>query len=137
MTTYNRPLPNSVNAELSKPFWDAARRHELVLPRCNNCSLTFFYPRERCPDCLSDDLDWIQSSGKGQVHSFTIIEQPVNRAFLEDVPYVYAMIQLNDGPRMISNVVECDIEDVKINMPVEAVFDDVSPDVTLVKFKPA
>ena len=136
-TEYSKPLPNPTNVELSKPFWEATKRHELSLPHCNTCSANFFYPRERCPECLSDDLGWAQASGKGHVYSFTIIEQAVNPEFRGDLPYIYSIIELDEGPRMIANVVECGLEDVKIDMPVEAVFDDVTSDVTLVKFKPA
>ena len=136
-TEYTKPLPSPANAELSKPFWEATKQHELILPHCNACSHTFFYPRETCPNCLSDDLGWVQASGKGRVHTFTIIRQPANAAFHEDIPYIYSMIELEEGPRMITNVVECGVEDVKINMPVTVVFDDVTPDVTLPKFRPA
>lgn len=134
---YAKPLPVPSNAELSKPFWDATKRHELVLPHCNSCSTSFFYPRERCPECLSGDLTWSEASGKGSIYSFTVIEQPVDREFLGDVPYIYAIVQLEEGPRIISNVVECALEDVRVDMPVTAVFDDVTSDVTLVKFRPA
>ena len=136
-TEYSKPLPRPANAELSKPFWDATKKHEVVLPRCNKCSNTFFYPRETCPNCLSNDLDWSKASGRGRVHTFTIVEQPVHRGFMEDVPHVYAIIQLDEGVRLPSNVVDCAVDDVYIDMPVVAVFDDVTPDVTLVKFKPA
>ena len=136
-TEYTKPLPVAANVDLSQPFWDAMKRHELVLPRCNACSNSFFYPRERCPECLSADLTWYRAGGKGHIYSFTIIEQPVDRTFLEEVPYIYAIIQLDDGPRMISNVVDCAIEDVRVDMPVTAVFDDVTPYVTLIKFRPA
>ena len=135
-TEYTKPVPIPANEALTKPFWEATKRHELILPRCNTCAVTFLYPRERCPDCLSGDLGWTQVSGKGRVHSFTIIEQPVNREFWEDLPYIYAIIQLEEGPRMISNVVDCGVDEVQIDMPVIAVFDDVTTDVTLVKFKP-
>ena len=136
-TEYTKPLPVAANEELSQPFWDATKRHQLVLPHCNACSTTFFYPRERCPECLSGDLSWVDAGGKGKVFSYTIVEQPVNRAFIEDVPYIYAIIQLDEGPRMPSNVVDCAVEDVCVDMPVTVVFDDVTPDVTLVKFRPA
>lgn len=136
-TEYTKPLPVAANPDLTQPFWDATKRHKLVLPRCNACETAFFYPREVCPECLSGDLSWVDSAGKGQVYSFTVIEQPVDREFLGDIPYIYAIIQLDEGPRMISNVVECAIEDVRVDMPVTAVFDDVTSDVTLVKFRPA
>ena len=134
---YNKPLPRSPNPELTRPFWEAAKRHELVMPRCKTCDQLFFYPRSECPRCLGSDLEWVRVSGRGRLHSFTIINQPANAAFRDDVPYVYAVVQLIEGPRMISNLVECDVESVSVYMPVEAVFDDVTPEWTLVKFKPA
>ncbi|MDH3601503.1 MAG: Zn-ribbon domain-containing OB-fold protein [Candidatus Tectomicrobia bacterium] len=136
-TDYSKPLPRPVNPELTRPFWEAAKRHELVMPRCKTCDQLFFYPRSECPNCLGSDLEWARVSGRGRLHSFTIINQPVNAAFRDDVPYVYAVVQLVEGPRMISNLVECDVESVSVDMPVEAVFDEVTPEWTLVKFKPA
>jgi uncharacterized protein len=134
---YNKPLPRPLNPELTRPFWEAAKRHELIMPRCKTCDQLFFYPRSECPRCLGSDLEWVRVSGRGRLHSFTIINQPANAAFRDDVPYVYAVVQLIEGPRMISNLVECDVESVSVDMPVEAVFDDVTPEWTLVKFKPA
>jgi uncharacterized OB-fold protein len=134
---YSKPLPRLLNPELTRPFWEAAKRHELVMPRCKTCDQLFFYPRSECPRCLGSDLEWVRVSGRGRLHSFTIINQPANAAFRDDVPYVYAVVQLIEGPRMISNLVECDVESVSVDMPVEAVFDDVTPEWTLVKFKPA
>ena len=136
-TEYSKPLPRPVNPELTRPFWDAAKRNELVLPNCRTCANVFFYPREVCPNCLSSDLEWVTVSGKGRVYSYTIIHQPVNPNFREDAPYIYAMIQLDEGPRMVSNLIDCANDAVSINMPVAAAFDSVTPDVTLVKFRPA
>jgi uncharacterized OB-fold protein len=107
------------------------------MPRCKRCNKLFFYPREVCPTCLNDDLDWQKVSGSGRLHSFTVIHQPANPAFQDEVPYVYAMVQLDEGPRMIGNLVDCAPGDAKVDMRLEAVFDDVTPDWTLVKFKPA
>ncbi len=136
-TEYKKPLPNPSNPVLTQPFWDAAKRHELIMPRCKTCDNLFFYPRELCPICLSMDLEWVPVSGKGRVHSYTVIYQPGLSAFREDAPYIYAIIQLEEGPRMASNLVECAIDDAKIDMPVTAFYDDVTPEVTLVKFRPA
>ncbi len=136
-TEYKKPLPRPANPELTKPFWEAAKRHELVLPHCKKCGDFFFFPREVCPVCLSPELEYVQVSGKGRLHSFTVVHQPGNPAFNDDIPYIYAVIQLDEGPRMISNMVECSLEDAKVDMPVNAVFDDVTPEWTLVKFKPA
>ena len=138
MTThYTKPRPRPMNETLSKPFWEATKRHELVLPRCRTCSKIFFYPREQCPNCYSSDLDWTQVSGKGRLYTFTVVHQTAHPAFQPEAPHIYAIVQLNEGPRMPSNLIGCDIEDARIDMAVEAVFDDASEDYTLVKFKPA
>ncbi len=136
-TEYKKPLPRPGNPALTKPFWDAAKKHHLVLQRCKACSNLFFYPREVCPRCLSPELEWVPVSGKGRVYSYTIVHQPQHPAFEPDSPYIFAMIQLDEGPRMVSNMVDCPLDQVKVDMPVVAVFDAVTPDWTLVKFKPA
>lgn len=135
-TDYIKPLPRALSPALTRPFWEAARRHELVLPRCKTCDHLFFYPRSECPHCLSSDLEWVKVSGRGRLHSFTIVRQPANAAFNADVPYAYAVVQLDEGPRLVSNMVQCDLDALRVDMPVEAVFDDVTPECTLVKFKP-
>jgi uncharacterized OB-fold protein len=134
---YTKPLPRPVNPELTRPFWQAAKRHELVMPRCTTCAHIFFYPRSECPRCFSTALEWVPVSGRGRLHSFTIVYQPANAAFREEAPHVYAVVQLDEGPRLVSNVVECDPEAVSVDMPLVAVFDEVTPEWTLVKFKPA
>ena len=134
---YTKPLPRPLNPELTRPFWEAAKRHELVMPRCTTCDHLFFYPRSECPRCFSSALEWVPVSGRGRLHSFTIVYQPANAAFRDNAPYVYAVVQLDEGPRLVSNVVECDPETVRVDMPLMAVFDEVTPEWTLVKFKPA
>ena len=138
MTThYTKPMPRPMNSELSRPFWEATKRHELVMPRCRTCSKIFFYPREQCPNCYSADLDWTQVSGKGRLYTFTVVHQTAHPAFQPEAPHIYAIIQLNEGPRMPSNLIECEIDDAQIDMAVQAVFVDASDEYTLVKFKPA
>lgn len=134
---YTKPLPRPISPELTRPFWEAARRHELIMPRCKTCDHVFFYPRAECPRCLSSTMEWVPVSGRGRLHSFTIVYQPANAAFRDDVPYVYAVVQLDEGPRLVSNVVQCDPEALQVDMPLVAVFDDVTPEWTLVKFRPA
>ena len=140
---YTKPLPipgglhGTTLGDFTKPFWEATKRHELVIQRCRMCDGFFFYPRELCPDCLSDDLEWAPVSGRGRVHAFTVVYQPNDSRFNEEAPYVYAVIQLDEGARMISNVIGIEPHDVEVDMPVVAVFDDITPDWTLVKFKPA
>jgi uncharacterized OB-fold protein len=136
-TESSKPLPRPISPELTRPFWEAATRHELVMPRCTICDHLFFYPRSECPRCLSSHLEWMQVSGRGRLHTYTVVYQPANAAFRDDTPYIYAVVQLDEGPRMVSNVVQCDLDAVKVDMPLEAIFDDVTPECTLVKFKPA
>jgi len=134
---YAKPLPIPLGRETSLPYWDAARRHELLVPRCTACGRAFFYPRDACPHCMSADIDWVQASGRGLLYSFTVIHQPAHPGFRADAPYIYALVELEEGPRMVSTLVDCPVEDARMEMPLVAVFDDVTPEVTLVKFRPA
>jgi len=136
-TNYRKLLPRPLSPEVTRPFWEAARRHELVMPRCMTCDHLFFYPRSECPRCLSNRLEWMRASGRGRLHTYTIVYQPANAAFRDDTPHIYAVVQLDEGPRMVSNVVQCDVDAVSVDMPLEAIFDDVTPEWTLVKFRPA
>ena len=132
MSEYAKPLPKPTPT--SQPFWDAARRHQLSLQRCAACGKFIYYPRERCPHCFSDKLGWESVSGRGKVYSYTVVRRASSRAFGE--PYVLAIVELDEGPRMTTNIVAAP-ESVKVGMPVAVHFDDVTPERTLVKFKPA
>ena len=132
---YNKPLP--VPSPVTEEFWRAARRHELVLQRCQACERYIYYPRALCPYCLSDDLCWTRVSGRGTVYSFTVARRPTASIFADWVPYVIAVVELEEGPRMTTNIVGCAPEDVRIGMAVEAAFEDVTEEITLVKFRPA
>ena len=131
-----KPMPRPESVNLTKPFWDAAKRHELVCQRCTACGNWVFYPREQCPVCFSRNLEWAPVSGRGRVYAYTIVHQPADRAFEGDAPYVYAIVQLDEGVRLPTNVVGCAPEDVTVDMAVTVVFDDVSPEWTLPKFQP-
>jgi uncharacterized protein len=135
MAEYKKPLPRPTAASL--PFWEAAKRHELQIQRCGSCGALIFYPREVCPECLSSHLQWLKVSGKGTVYSYTIAQAPTHPAFAEDVPYVIAIVELAEGPHLTTNITGCKPEDVRVGMPVVAAFDDVTPEMTLVKFRPA
>ena len=130
---YEKPMP--VVDPGTKPFWDAARAHRLSIPRCNACGKHHFYPRELCPHCHSADLEWVDVSGKGEIYSYTIARKPAGPVFAADVPYVIAMIALDEGPRMLTNIVTDDFETVRISDRVRVHFDDVTPDLTLPKFE--
>ena len=134
-----KPLP-AITTE-AKPFWEAAATQKLMMQRCGSCAAYVWTPRPSCVECGSDDLKWTAMSGKGQVYSFTVIRQVVGRAaskaFEPDIPYVIAWIDLDEGPRMISNVIGCPVQDVELAMRVSVIFEQQSPDIWLPKFKPA
>jgi uncharacterized OB-fold protein len=122
----------------SRPFWDAARRHELSLQRCRACGRWVFYPRAVCPHCFAADLEWRRASGRGTLHTFTIVHRG-QRGFALPAPYVLAIVELDEGPRLMTNLVgvEPDPARIRIGMPVEVVFEDLSADVALPRFRPA
>ena len=116
------PLPRPIANADSKPYWDAARERRLVIRRCNSCGELHFMPRYLCPTCWSDDLEWMDAKGTGTVHSFTIIRRAPVPNFI--TPYVVAMIELDEGPRMVSNLLGSDALDVKIGDRVRVTFED-------------
>lgn len=130
---FAKPLP--VPTPATAPYWDAAREHQLVAPRCNGCGKLFFHPQAQCPYCISEDIGWETMSGRGTVYSCTVIRQPGHPAFQGDVPYVFAIIELEEGIRMASNVVGCAPQDVHPDQKVEVVFEEASPEITLPKFR--
>jgi uncharacterized protein len=133
MSEYNKPLPKPTPT--SRHFWEAAKRHELLLQHCTGCGAFIYYPRDRCPQCLSDRLEWERVSGRGKLYSYTIVRRASTRSFA-DQPYVLAIVELDEGPHMTTNL-DAPPEKIKIGMPVTVYFDDVTPERTLVKFRPA
>jgi uncharacterized OB-fold protein len=136
----NTPLP----AELRPPmrgtmraWWDAAARGELRLARCATCASVAWPPRSRCPACGAGDIEWIRACGRGVVHTFTVVRQASDPYFKAKLPYVVAMIELAEGPRMMSNIVGCDVDAVRIGMPVVVTFVDVGDGLKLPMFEPA
>ncbi|HUY17897.1 MAG TPA: Zn-ribbon domain-containing OB-fold protein [Candidatus Binataceae bacterium] len=132
---YAKPLPHL--DEENRPWWEALKRHELYLQRCRDCGALRYYPRALCPECLSSRTEWIRSKGSGKVYTFTITYQNAAAGFRDALPYVLAYVELDEGLKMLTNIVDCRPEQVRIGMPVAVVFDDVTPEVTLAKFRPA
>jgi len=134
----DRPLPQPITPE-AKPYWEGLRQHKLMLPRCRQCQRAFFYPRVLCPFCHAGDIEWFQASGRGRLHSFEIAHQSFNKALRVKPPYVLAMVELDEGPRMLSNLVgiEPDPERIRCDMPVEVVFHQLTEEITLPLFQPA
>jgi hypothetical protein len=119
---------------LSAPYWQAAREGRLVVQRCESCGQQQFYPRSLCTRCSGDRLAWNECAGRGRVKSFTVIRRAVSAAYEPEVPYVVALIELAEGPTLMSNVVGCAPEAVRIGAPVRVRFDAWSAEVTLPVF---
>ena len=134
----SKPLP-AITTE-AKPFWDAAALQKLIIQRCKDCNAWVWTPRPSCNECGSEKVEWTQMSGKGEVYSFTVIRQVVGRAaskaFEPDIPYVIAWVDLDEGPRLITNIIGCSVEDVKLGMKVTVQFEKASEKLWLPKFKP-
>jgi uncharacterized OB-fold protein len=134
MAEYPKPIP--VKDHVTERFWESAREHRLLIQRCGDCDAFQFFPQTFCRVCLSDRIEWVESSGRGQVYSYTIVHRSPNAGFDEDVPYSVALIDLQEGVRMMSNVVEIEPQDLHVGMPVEVVFEDITPIISLPKFRP-
>lgn len=132
---YAKPLPH-VDEE-SRPFWEALQRHELYIQKCRDCGDLRYHPRALCTNCLSSRTEWLRSKGTGKIYTFTVTNQNQAPGFRESLPYVMAWVELDEGVKILTNIVDCPPQQVKIGMPVEAMFEDVTPEVTLVKFRPA
>jgi uncharacterized OB-fold protein len=131
---YSKPLP--VVSDETRPFWEATKRGELLLQHCRECGAYRHPASVLCPECSSTAFDWKAVSGQGKVYSFVIFHRAYHPAFADDVPYAVACIELKEGPRLISNIVNIGPEDVRCDMPVEVVFEQVTSDITLPKFRP-
>lgn len=132
---YTLPVP--VADEASEPFFAGAREGRLMIQRCTRCRAYRLPGRERCVDCWSEASEWAQASGRGKLYTFGIMHQRYHPAFAQMIPYNYALVELEEGPRLITSIVGCANEDLRVDMPVEAVFDPVTDETTLVRFRPA
>ena len=127
------PRPYQDTAE----YWAAAREHRFVIQRCNFCGKHQFYPRGVCSHCLSSELEWCEASGNGTVYSYSVNHRAPHPGFADDLPFVLAIVELEEGPRMMTNIVVSDPDSVTFGMAVRVTFDDVTDQVTLPKFTPA
>lgn len=132
---YRKPLP--APSKITAPFWEGLREGLVRVQRCGECARHIFYPRSLCPYCLSESLGWVTVSGRGKLYSYTIVRRAMHPAFQEDVPYVYAIVELDEGPRVTTTVVNCPLDALRVDMALKAFYDMVTPEVTLLKFEPA
>ena len=133
---YNKPLP--VPQGESDVYWQKAKQGELCLRNCKSCGNAYFYPRDISPCCFSRDTDWVQASGKATLFTYGIVQRAPHPGFVDDVPFVTAVVELEEGPKMATNIVIEDPtpENLQIGMALEVVFEDITDELALPKFKP-
>jgi len=134
VAAYTRPLP--VVNELNRPHWDGAKNHEFLIQRCRDCGHRWFPPMPNCSNCLSTLIEWVRSPGTGSIFSYIVYHQGWLPGFKDEVPYAVAIVELDEGVRFVSNLAGVANGDIKVGMPVEVTFDDVTPEVTIPKFRP-
>jgi uncharacterized OB-fold protein len=132
---YTGPIPKPTPE--SRPFWEAAKKRQLLVQTCDDCGVTYFYPRPLCPSCLSRSVRWIEASGRGVLYSF-VVNHRGPRKFPVEPPYVVGLVELEEGPRLMSHIVEVapDPDKLRCDMPLEVVFEDLNDEITLPKFRP-
>ena len=133
MPAYDKPLPEPTRD--SQPHWDGLRAHKLVVQRCRHCNRLRHYPRPVCAHCYSMDCDWIEVSGRGRIHSWTVTHHAFHFAFKRELPYVSVLVDLDAGVRMQAPLVDGVNAKLALELPVAIVFEDVTPDLTLPRFR--
>lgn len=131
------PKPRPVPTPTSQPFWDALRAERVVIQRCGACGAWVHYPRSRCSHCLSADLAFHEVGGRGVVHTFTVSRQATAPPFADEVPQIIAIVELDEGVRLTTTLVEVEPEQVRVGMAVAPVFDHGDDGTTLLRYRPA
>lgn len=134
-TKFEPPLPLPI--PVTQPFWDGLREGRVCIQRCTACRSWVFYPRSRCHRCLSERLVWHDVDGTGTLYTYTIARQPTAPHFVDEVPQRLAVVELDEGVRLTSTLVNVADEEIRIGMRLKPVFDRVSDAVTLLRYEPA
>ena len=134
MTSVRFDLP-SPDAE-QQPFWDGCREGRFLLRRCRACGAFSFYPRPFCPECWSPDVEWVEATGRATLYTYSVVHVNDLPPFPERVPYVAAIVELDEGPRVMTNLEEVSFDDVRIGAPVEVAYRAISDDITIPVFHP-
>jgi len=120
----------------TRAFWDAATEGRLLIKRCRSCGRAHYYPRTFCPHCWSADVEWEEADGGGTVYTFSVVHQNDLPPFNERVPYVAAIVDLDEGPRVMTNIVDCDVDSVVVGMSVEVTFRPLDDELSIPVFRP-
>jgi len=121
----------------TQPFWDSARDGKLLIRRCDACGEAHFYPRPFCPKCWSPDVRWEEASGRASLYTWSVVHRNDLPPFPERVPYVAAVVDLAEGPRMMTNIVDCDDVALEVGLALEVTYRPIADDVTIPVFRPA
>lgn len=116
----SKPVP--VTQPWSEKFWEGTQQGKLLIQVCQDCQSKIFYPRKFCPECWSGNLDWVEASGKAKIHTFSTAYSMVEPKFMDELPYTIAYVDLDEGIRMMTRIVDCKPEDIRFDMEVEVVF---------------
>ena len=130
-----KPLPQA-NPD-TQPFWDGCKEHELRFQKCMDCGHVRWPPSMICPECHAALTEWITAGGKGAVYTYAVYHRAFHPAFKDDLPYVAAIVELEEGPHLLTNIIGCKPEAVRCDMPVKVAWEDVTDEFSLPKFKPA
>lgn len=123
--------------DTTREYWDAAKREVLLISRCGTCGKAFHYPRPFCPTCWGEDVHWEEASGRAVLYTYSVVRRNDLAPFDGRVPYVAGIVELEEGPRMMTDVVEVAPEDVAIGMALQVTFVETAPDVVVPMFRPA
>ncbi|MBI2864170.1 MAG: Zn-ribbon domain-containing OB-fold protein [Chloroflexi bacterium] len=134
MTEYAGPLPTPTID--TAPFWEHCRKHELRMQKCLDCGHVRYPASVICPKCYSENSEWASMSGKGTIYSWVVFHQAYGAFFAGIVPYAVAIVELAEGPRMLTNIIACPLDEIDIGMPVEVAFEDITAEFALPKFRP-
>ena len=140
MTDTSAPTPSRIEPPFDpdiKAFWDGTREQQLLIPTCRSCGKAFWYPRPTCPHCLSADIDWRATTGAGEVAAVSVMHRPANPFMADKVPYAVVLVDLDDGVRLMSNMVAVDATDVRVGMRVQLRWEELSDGRNLWLFAPA
>jgi uncharacterized OB-fold protein len=129
---FDLPTPD----DTTRPFWEAAREGRFLIRRCRDCGRAHYYPRPFCPSCWSGAVDWEDASGRASLYTWSVVHQNDLPPWPERVPYVAAVVDLDEGPRVMTNVVECEFERLTIDMALQVTFRPASDEVTVPVFRP-
>jgi uncharacterized OB-fold protein len=120
----------------TRPFWDACRQGRFLVKHCNACGRDHFYPRPFCPKCWSPDVEWKQAAGRGTVYTYSVVHVNDLPPFSERVPYVAAIVELDEGPRVMTNIEGVPFDELQVGQPVEVDFKPISDEITIPIFRP-